>query len=237
MKNINDLLTELSQGATHIISKPETIEELQKQGVEFDQLKQITLEQAVEDLFSQRKGVALANITKFLPPPNIAIPTIELLYDEIRECILFELYGAAISLSAVLVEFSLKRAIVEKKCGDTYDKNEWNRIENIELGPTIQEAKQLKVIDDAMEKKLINFKDTVRNPYLHYNIKKITKDVVAGKVKQVDIKTRQVKEVDLYAKDNPIMWSLAKRFIDREMVFKVFRFADNLIKYLFTKNA
>jgi len=235
MKNINDLLTELVKGSTHIISKPETIEELQRQGVKFDEPKKLTPEQAVDSIFAQRRAIALANISKFVSPPNIAIPTIGFLYDEIRECILFGLYGAAISLSAVLVEFSLKHAIVRKKFGDTYKESEWDRIESMELNPTIKEAKQQGVIDEETEKKLISFKDSIRNPYLHYNIKKITKNVAARKVKRFDIKTREVKEVDLDAKNNPIVWGFAKRFVDREMVFQVFGFADYMVKYLFSK--
>ena len=105
MKDINDFLTELVKGSTHIISKPETVEELQKQGVKFDEPQKLTPEQAVENIFIQRKAIALVNITKFSLPPDIAIPTIGFLYDEIRECILFGLYGAAISLSAVLASF------------------------------------------------------------------------------------------------------------------------------------
>jgi len=235
MKKINDLLTELAKNATHMISKPETIEKLQRQGVKFDEPKKITPEQAVENIFAQRKAIALTNITKFVSPPDIAIPTIGFLYDEIRECILFGLYGAAISLSAVLVEFSLKHAIVRKKFGDIYKESEWDRVEMMELTPTIKEAKQLGVIDEDTEKKLTSFKDSIRNPYLHYNIKKITKNVAAKKVKRFDIKTREVKEVDLDAKNNPIIWGFAKRFADKEMVFQVFGFADYMVKYLFSK--
>ncbi|KKR91307.1 MAG: hypothetical protein UU41_C0041G0009 [Candidatus Roizmanbacteria bacterium GW2011_GWA1_41_13] len=55
---------------------------------------------------------------------------------------MFGLFGAAISLSAVLVEFSIKHAIVRKTKGSAYDKEEWARVENIELGPTIAEAKK-----------------------------------------------------------------------------------------------
>jgi len=236
MKNINDLLTELAKSATHIVSKPETIKELQKQGVRFDEPQRLTPEQAVESIFSQRKALALANITKFSPPPDIAISTIGFLYDEIRECILFGLYGAAISLSAVLVEFSLKHATVKKKFGNIYKESEWDRIEGMELNPTINEAKQLGVIDKETEKRLISFKNSIRNPYLHYNIKKITKNVAARKVKRFDIKTREVKEIDLNAKDNPVVWGFAKRFVDREMVFQVFGFADSLVKNLFHKS-
>lgn len=233
MKDVNSLLIDLAQGSTHIISKPETIEELQKQGVEFDAPKITTPEEAIKTLFAQRESAAITSLAQFPSPPNIPIPTIGLLYDEIRECILFGLYGAAISLSAVLVEFSLKHAIIRKKCGDKYDKAEWDRIEGIELGPTITEAKQLGVVNDAMEKRLKLFKNDVRNPYLHYNIKKITNGVVARKVKRFDVKTHQVAEVDLDAADNPFVWSLAKKFVDKDLVMKAFLFTDELIKYLF----
>lgn len=233
MKDINSLLSELANGATHIISSPDTIEQLQKHGFPFDKPKHRTLEEVVDDLFSQRKSGALTNISKFPSAPNIAIPVVGFLYDEIRECILFGLYGAAISLSAVLIEFSLKEAIVRKKHGKTYNQAEWDRIEGIEFGKTITEAKNDGVIDDEMEKALISFKNTIRNPYLHYNIKKITKNVAANKIQKIDIKTGKVEELDLLAKDNPIVWGFAKRFVDREMVFNVFTFVDRVVKYLF----
>lgn len=233
MRDINSLLTELARGSTHIISKPETIKELQKQGVKFDAPKITTPEDAIKALFTQRESVAMTNLAQFPTPPNIAIPTIGFLYDEIRECILFGLYGAAISLSAVLVEFSLKHAIIRKKCDDKYDKSEWDRIESIELGPIISEAKQLGVVGDEMGKRLKLFKNDVRNPYLHYNIKKIINGVVTRKVKRFDIKTHQVDEVDLDASDNPFVWSFAKKFVDKDLVMKTFIFADELIKYLF----
>ncbi|EKD86594.1 MAG: hypothetical protein ACD_37C00225G0007 [uncultured bacterium] len=135
----------------------------------------------------------------------------------------------------VLVEFSLKHAIVKKIQGDTYNKTEWDRIESKELGPTIVEARKYNIIDEVMKNALISFKNTVRNPYLHYNIKKITKNVIANKVKKIDVNTQKVEEVDLPAEDNPITWGFAKRFVDRETVFNVFIFADKTVKYLFEK--
>lgn len=233
MKDIGTLLSELAKGSTHIISSPDIIKELQKKGVPFSEQTPGSLEEVVENLFTQRKKGALINISKFPLPPDIAIPTIGFLYDEIRECMLFGLYGAAISLSSVLVEFSLKQAIVRKKHGKTYNADEWDRIEGIELGPTIIEAKNADLLDNDMEKALISFKNTVRNPYLHYNLKKITKNVGANKVKKINTTTVQIEELDLSVKDNPILWGFGKRFVDKERVFEVFTFADNVVKYLF----
>ncbi|MGI8420010.1 MAG: hypothetical protein ACR2LN_05210 [Candidatus Levyibacteriota bacterium] len=140
-------------------------------------------------------------------------------------------------MSAVLVEFSLKHAIVKKNRGNTYDKAEWDRIENMELGSTVKEAKQLGLIDDRLEDALKSFKKTVRNPYLHYNIKKITKKVAANKVKKINVDTKKVEELNLSAEDNPVLWGFAKKFVDRETVFDVFTFADRIVKQLFERRS
>jgi hypothetical protein len=114
-----------------------------------------------------------------------------------------------------------------------FDKSVWERVENIELGAVITEAKSSGIITGEIEKKLINFKNTVRNPYLHYNIKKLIKNVEVKKVKRVDTVTRKVEELDLIAEDNPITWVFAKKFVDKERVFNSFKFADSVVKYLF----
>lgn len=233
MENIDDFLSKLATGSTDIISSPKTIEDLKKKGVKFDQVAPKTESQFLDELFSERRDSSTSLLNRFPSVPQIAIPTIGFLYDEIRECILFGLFGAAISLSAILVEYSLKQAIVRKNRGNVYDKKEWDRIENIELGLTIVEAKKLNLITADQEELLIRFKDEVRNPYLHYNIKKITKNVIANKVKKVDVNTRKVEELDVPAIDNPLFWGVAKKFVDRETVFNRFEFADKMVKELF----
>lgn len=233
MNDIDDLLSNLVQGSTHIISKPETIEQLEKQGVKFEHSVPKSESEILDELFSQRRNLANGTIKRFPSSPQIAIPTIRFLYDEIREAIIFGLNGAAISLSAILIEFALKHAIVRNKRSDTYDKAEWDRIENIELGATISEAKSMEIIDGHQEKALKDFKDKIRNPYLHYNIKKITRNVAANKVKKVNINTHKVEELDIPAEENPILWGFAKKLVDRETVFDVFMFADRIVKDLF----
>lgn len=232
MNNIDDFLSKLVDGSTHIISNPKTINDLQKKGVKFDPPKFKTEDEVLDALFAKRRKEANTVLSKLPSTPQIAIPTIGFLYDEIRECIIFGINGGAISLSAILVEFAIKNALVRKISGG-YNKKEWERLENMELGPTIQEAKKLELIDEEMKEKLVSFKNTIRNPYLHYNIKKLIKNVMAGKVKKVNFETRQVEELDLPAEDNPVVWGFAKRFVDRERVFDVFGFADYVVKYLF----
>lgn len=105
----------------------------------------------------------------------------------------------------------------------------------MELGPTIAEAKLLTIINDKQEIALKSFKDTIRNPYLHYNIKKITKRVAAKNVKKLNINTQKVEELDIPAEENPVLWSFAKKFVDREMVIDVFKFVDKTIRELFVR--
>lgn len=233
MSDIDDFLSNLAKGSSHIISSPKTIDDLQAKGLKLDKPVIKATEEVINELFDERKKVALSNINKLPNMPQVAIPTIGFLYDEIRESVLFGLNGAAISLSAILVEFALKHAIVRRKSKKLYDEVEWDRVENIELGPTINEAHQLHIINDEAKEALINFKDVVRNPYLHYNIKKITKDVGAKGVKKVDTITRKVEIKDLAAKDNPVLWGLAKKFVDRERVLDAFRFVDTIVRDLF----
>jgi hypothetical protein len=234
--DINDLLESLAGDTTQIVSGPGAIEELERRGIVFDKQHPRTNEQFIDELFTVRREKALAVIKEFPSPPQLAIPTINSLYDEIRECILFGLNGAAITLSAILVEFALKHAIVNHTKGSNiYDKDEWDRLEGKELGPVIKEAIELKIIGEEERKNLDRFRKETRNLYLHYNIKKITSGVVMKKAKRIDIAAATVEEQDLTTEDNPIIWQAAKKFVDKESVLDVFTFADSVVRYLFCK--
>lgn len=237
MNDINQFLSNLVKGSTHIIVSPKTLKDLIAQGAKFDLPSNKTTEELIVDLFEARKKQALELkiYEKFPSVPNIPVPTIISIYDEIRECILLGLNGAAISLSAVLVEYSLKNAIVRFNYGHTYNKQEWDRVEDMEMSTAIAEANKLGILNNIWLKVLNDFCDDVRNPYLHYNIKKITRKVVAGKTKRTDLNSGQTTEEDILAEDNPVVWTLAKKFVDREYVLHAFCFADALVKYLHMK--
>ena len=115
------------------------------------------------------------------------------------------------------------------------DSQQWDYFEKIELGPAIKRAKKAGLIDSQMEKKLDSFRKTIRNPYNHFNIKKLTQDVVAEKVKVVDTESGAIEEQNLPAKDNPMIQAQVKPFVDDYHVIPVFYFADEVVKYLLTK--
>lgn len=233
--DINELLAEHSKDATHFISTPETLEQMVKAGLKLDERKPISDEEYVDQLFAGRQEKAKELIKQLPTPPQLALPPLTSLYAEIRECILFGLNGAAITLSAVLVEFAIKHSIVDHTKGvEVYDKGEWDRIESRELGKVIDEAAKLKLFDDDEIKRLKTFKDKVRNPYLHYNIKKITTGAVMPEASAYDTKTKKiVKKYNLKAEDNPFLWQLAKKHIDDDAVLNYFNFADSVVKKLF----
>lgn len=226
------LLESLMSDTTQIISPPELLKELKQRNIPFKTVIR-TPQQYIDDLFSERRKNALELLGRLPSPPSLAIPTITSLYDEIRECIVFGLNGAAITLSAILVEFTLKHAIAVHTTGKTvYDKYEWDRLENKELGPVITEAHTLGILTDEMRDDLHDFRRKMRNLYLHYNIKKITAGAVLRKAKIVDVTTGAIEERDLSAEDNPQIWQMAKRVIDRGTVLDVFEFTDLTVKGL-----
>jgi hypothetical protein len=233
--DINELLAKHTKDATHFISTPETLEQMIKAGLKLDEQKPITDEEYIDQLFAGRQEKAKELIKQLPTPPDIALPPLTSLYAEIRECILFGLNGAAITLSAILIEFAIKHAIVDRTKGvEVYDKTEWDRIEARELGKVIDEAAKLKLFEPDEIKQLKTFKDKVRNPYLHYNIKKITTGAVMPEVSGYNTKTKKIeKQYNLKAEDNPFLWQLAKKHIDADAVLNYFQFADSVVKKLF----
>lgn len=234
-QDINELLASYAADATQFIASTSTLKKLTEMGLKLDKPLEETADSYIDRIFEERKKVAKEVIASMPTRPNIPLPPIISLYDEISECILFGLNGAAISLSAVLVEFAIKHAIVDHKKGtELYDKAEWNRVEKKELGPIIGEAEELGLFDEEDIKKLIHFKNTIRNPYLHYNIKEITKDVIMQEAFAYNAETNKVeKKFNLRAEDNPFLWELGKRKVDEGEVLGVFNFADSVVRALF----
>lgn len=239
MKDINTLLTKLlkESDATVIITNPDTLSELQKDGLRLDQPSLITSQELINKLFEVKKKSALDVLNTIPAIPNVPNPVIGFLWKEITECVLFGNNGAAISLSAVLVEYVLKEAIFKNKHGKKYNAEEWNRIEKIEFGTAIDESSKVGILSNKVTtKKFLDFKNNIRNPYLHYNIKKITKGVCLDKVKKLDIKTQKVEEVQLDTENDPILWPYAKKFVDKNRLKEVLNFTCYAVDLLLNKN-
>ena len=230
MKDIEKIMKKLAKDSDRIIVSPETFEKLKSQGVPFDIIPSPTIEQ----LFEQRKEVAIAK-AKHLPSlPQGLPPAVQSLYQEIRECIFFGLNGAAITMSAILIEFVLKHTTFIKEAGGYYksEPSNWDKFEKMEFANAINRAKRAGLLDSKMAKRLHSFRVTIRNPYNHYNIKNITKNVFAKKVKRLNVDTGECEEIDIEAKDSPMIQAQVKPIMDEYHVLDVFRFGDEVVKYL-----
>ena len=233
MNDIKDIMDMLAEGSDKIIANPETIEKLRSQGLPIKSIPSPT----ISELFEHRKEHAL-QIAAHLPPlPEGLSPTIQTLYQEIRECIFFGCNGAAITLSGILIEFMLKRVTYAKESGgyQNYDPNEWDTFEDMDLSSAINRAKRAGILDSKMAKRAHAFRDQIRNPYSHYNIQKITEHVLAEKVKVLNTETGEHEERDLEARDNPSIQTVVKPIVDKHHVLNVFKFADEMVKYLSDK--
>jgi hypothetical protein len=134
----------------------------------------------------------------------------------------------------MLVEYALKRATYVKENPSTtsFDTSAWAQFEELTLGPAIARAKKAGLIsDERLEKALYSFKDDLRNKYSHFNIQKITKDVFFQGTKEKNMETGEEKIVELPA-STPTLQILAKNRLDEHNVMKVFKFADDVVRYL-----
>jgi hypothetical protein len=234
-EDINEFLRRYTNGATHFIASSSSLKQLIADGLELDQKVPESAETYLDKLFDERKKHA-QDVLAILPKkPNIPLPPVLSLYDEIIECILFGLNGAAITLSAILVEFAIKHAIVDRNSSaKKYDEKEWSRVEKKELGPIIGEAEKLGLFNETGIAQLVKFKNTIRNPWLHYNIKEINKDVVMTEAFAYNNITKKMeKRYNLKAVENPFLWQLGKERVDEDTVFDAFEFADSVVRALF----
>lgn len=226
-------MDELAKNSDRIIINPNDLELLKKQGLPI----KVIPPQTINELFEKRKRNAFLKAKGLPPLPGDVPPAIQALYQEIRECILFGLNGAAITMSSILIEYALKDATFIKEAGgyQKADPEKWDEFEKMELSSAINRAKKVGLLDPEMAGRLHSFRETIRNPYNHYNIKKITQNVVAEKVKRLDIKTGEINEIDIPAKDSPMIQAQAKPIVDEHYVMSVFYFADEVVKYLIPK--
>lgn len=234
MKNdIEKIMEKLSEGSDRIIVNPETLDKLKSHGIPFKIIPSPT----IDELFDQRKEKAYLKAPLLPELPEGLPPSIQALYQEIRECIFFGLNGAAITMASILIEYVIKHVTFIKESGGykNVDPKRWDEFENMELAKAINRAKKAALLDSKMAKRLHSFRVTIRNPYSHYNIKTITRNVVAENIKEVDVNTGEVREIDIEAEDSPMIQVQAKPLMDENHVLPVFHFADEVVKYLLPK--
>lgn len=238
MKNIEELLAELAGGADMVILNPSTKQRLEDSGVRIPEAQEISLEEAVDLLFSEkRKKAALEAARKIPAPPDIPIPSVQSLYGEIRAAATLGLFGAAITLSGILVEYMLKYAAYKVEMGGfvKYDPEKWDEFEELDFSDAIGRANRNRLLTKEARKLLHEFRERFRNPYNHYNIKKITSNYYAKDVSVLNTVTNEIEVKDVKAIDSPIFQAQVKPIADADNIFDVLNFANSVVVYLWNK--
>lgn len=237
-KKLEDLLSELAENVDAATLSPTTVARLKERGIHIPETPKRTLEESINLIFSKERKERALKVAKNLPePPDMAVPSIQLLYNEIRECIILGLNGAAITLSGVLVEYVLKYATYKVEMGGfaKYDPDKADEFERVTLGPAIDRAAKAGLLESQHVDKLRVFKDTYRNPYNHYNIKKITANYYVENVAILNTKTGEVETKDIAAKDDPVIQAQIKPHVDADNVLHAFAFADSVVRFIWNK--
>ncbi|SRR5260221_450695 len=235
--SIDRLVWRALRGPQAIVASPATIQQAIEKGLPVTEAPRLSVEDAINQLFDQRRQHALALTSTLLPCPVEHTPVLYL-YDQIRLCLLFNLNGAAITFCGILVEYALKYAtyVKESPGATSFDTSAWAQFEELTLGPAIARAKKAGLIDETLAQPLRSFKDDLRNRYSHryshFNIQKITKDAVFEQVVAKNIETGEEKMVEL-TPSTPTWQIIAKDRLDEEKVMKVFKFVDGVVRYLF----
>ncbi len=235
--NISTLVDRLTRKGTLAITSPETMQRLlveQKENI--TQSHALPTEEALTNLFEYARKNASKIADQLIPCP-LAEGTFLYLYDQIKACALFGLFGSAITNCGMLVEFALKLSIhyVETN-GDSQNGINWVEFEEITLGMAIKRAIKCGLLDATDQDKYIGFKNDIRNPYSHFNIHKQTEGVVFPNVKVFNIDTGETEEKDVEANSNLMLQVLAKQEIDKQTFHRIFEISDALCQHIVSKS-
>lgn len=231
------LIKQLSSADTTRILNPKAALRLRKEGIKLRVSKPLSDKKKIDALFSRNRKKAAMELAERLPKqPEFPAPSINALYAEIRSAIILGLNGAAITLSGILVEHVLRYATYKVEMGgfQNYDPAKMDRFEQHSLKTLIQLAKKKGLLNDTGVKKLDHFNDRCRNPYNHYNLKKIAGES-EGPITVIDLNNATSEVQNVKAKDSLIVQAQIKPEIDARNVFGIFAFADSVVKHLWQK--
>lgn len=212
-----------------IIASPKTIESMKAKGFPIKSVH-TTYKEYLDRLFTEKRKVANEVVDK-LPhlDKGVANASVQSLYDEMRECFVLGIPGAAITLSIILLELALKYRLHEERVKD--DPNSpWEYIERLDLTKVINELRKRKVITLDEKNKLDEFNSNIRNDYIHYKIRNLVKELVAAEVPSVNTESGEVTiHKNISALDHPYLWFSAKKVVGKKTVVSI---ADYCISWV-----
>ncbi|MHB8158687.1 MAG: hypothetical protein ACYDEQ_15100 [Desulfocucumaceae bacterium] len=241
-RKFKQLLEEMVGNAgpdTIIMADPQLIEKLEKENSDIiTRIPRKPIKEILIDTFDNRRVKALEIIDKIPSVLDNTRPSIQQLYDEIKECILFGVNGAAITLCGILVEYVLKYVTYHwdiQERSVVFDPEKWDHIvEKTQLGGAITNAHLLGIICADETKTLTTFKDEVRNPYSHYNIRKLVKDFSLLHPR-IDAIKETLENVETIASEDPAFFPYVKKYRDDMFLSHIFRDTYHNSKVLLTR--
>jgi len=133
-------------------------------------------EKEVDDWFKNSRASIVDRLKK-LPSDNLSIyaePRVRALYGQTYMLFSLGFNNATIVMCGVLLEAMLKEVIYFR---EKRDFTEIVGIENADFGRAINFCEDKGYITEDEAERLRKLKDQIRNPYLHSNVERITKDM------------------------------------------------------------
>lgn len=179
----------------------------------------ITYEEYVDELYLKRKKNAVELLSK-LPKINdtVADSVVSSLYEEIKSSYAFGIFTSTIINSILLLEYSMRVKIYKKEIQNNSGIN-WAELEDLSMRRLINRLKELMIIDEKEHLELMDFKDKIRNPYMHFKIHKLIQGIEIRKLPKLNLLTGEIaEEKNVIATKYRSMWFSAKQFFDKEKV-------------------
>lgn len=221
MPNTSDIqkkLDEMVKNSDIFVATPDVIKNLQERGLPIKSVL-TTYQEYLDKLFAERRGIANELVGK-LPhlDESIANGTITSLYEELKECFVMGIPGASITLAIILFDISAKYRLFDERKRKNPSAS-WKPIEDLLLKEVILDLKNYSAITEDEKTELLEFNKEIRNNYLHYNIKKIVKDMILGELPSMNVDTGVITiEKNVKPADRPYLWFSAKKVLDKKTV-------------------
>ncbi len=238
LKNfLKESISNAGPSSAFIVS-PSMRKSLEEKGL-VEECPKTTIKEHIDRIFSDRKSKAPNLFEFFQSVPNYHDFDIFTLVNEIQECMLFGTNGAAITLSGVLVEHVLKKGIYFVENENSFLPFNEELDIRIEEGYTMhsaaERARKLGLIKEDLKNAIIEFKEVYRNPYMHYNLRKITKILKFTDITVLNIKKKTTEKIIGDPLIHPHLRIHAKQILDGEGVKEAFRFAVNVTTIVMNK--
>jgi hypothetical protein len=230
-----NLLEQSVKGNNVAVVNPALVKRLLELGVEFT----VKEGETIGDFFKIAQQHAEDLVSHLPAMPNWLEYQFRRPYYEARCALLVGLYGASITLSAIMLEYMLKWTAfcveaTESPNGVAPDR--WQSIEEkVQFGDAIGYAKRWGLIDKPIAKKLHAFRDQIRNVQGHQLIHKATNGVAFPKSTVVDFSKETCdSDQSLSAHTNPTLSAIAKEKMDEQNALKIFLFVHSCMEHLFS---